>query len=58
MRGDHYVTLIVTTPTGLSKEAKELMRQFDEATSNSLKQENGADASMNKKEGFFGKKKK
>ncbi|MBE5891427.1 MAG: molecular chaperone DnaJ [Lachnospiraceae bacterium] len=58
LRGDHYVTLIVTTPTGLSKEAKELMRQFDEATSNSLKQENGADASMNKKEGFFGKKKK
>lgn len=58
VRGDHYVTLIVNTPTGLSKEAKELLREFDALTANSLNQENGADASMNKKEGFFSKKKK
>lgn len=58
VRGDHYVTLIVNTPTGLSKEAKELLREFDALTANSLNQENGADSSMNKKEGFFSKKKK
>ena len=58
VRGDHYVTLIVNTPAGLSKEAKELLREFDALTANSLNQENGADASMNKKEGFFSKKKK
>ena len=36
VRGDHYVTLVVETPEKLSKEAKELLRQFDEATGNSL----------------------
>ena len=37
VRGDHYVTLIVQTPTSLSAEAKELLRQFDEKTGNTLK---------------------
>ena len=36
IRGDHYVTLIVETPTKLSKEAKELLRQFDALTGDSL----------------------
>ena len=36
IRGDQYVTLIVQTPTGLNSEAKELLRQFDEATGGSL----------------------
>ena len=34
MRGDHYVTLVVQVPTGLSKEAKEALRKFDELTGN------------------------
>lgn len=35
-RGDQYITLIVNTPTRLSAEAKELLRQFDAASDNSL----------------------
>ena len=38
IRGDHYVTLVVETPTKLSKEAKDLLRQFDALTGDSLKQ--------------------
>ena len=53
MRGDHYVTLMVKTPTGLSGEAKELLRQFDQLTGNSLKSADEA----GKRNGFFGKKK-
>ncbi len=34
MRGDHYVTLIVQTPTGLNAEAKEALRAFDAACGN------------------------
>ncbi len=57
VRGDHYVTLVVNTPTALSKEAKELLRQFDAATGGSLTQENGADATpkAGKKKGFMDK---
>lgn len=33
VRGDHYVTLVVQTPTQLSAEAKELLRRYDEAAS-------------------------
>ena len=29
-RGDHLVTVVVETPTHLTKEQKELLRQFDE----------------------------
>ena len=36
IRGDHYVTLVVETPSKLSKEAKELLRQFDALTGDSL----------------------
>ncbi|MCR5655312.1 MAG: molecular chaperone DnaJ [Lachnospiraceae bacterium] len=36
VRGDHYVTLIVETPTKLSSEAKDLLKKFDAATSGSL----------------------
>jgi len=35
-RGDHYITLVVDTPTKLSKEAKELLKKFDELTGDSL----------------------
>ncbi len=36
VRGDHYVTLVTETPSRLSKEAKELLKQFDALTGNSL----------------------
>ena len=56
VRGDHYVTLIVNTPTGLSKEAKEALRKFDELTGVSLTKEGGAPASgKEKKKGFVDK---
>ena len=35
-RGDHYVTLVVQVPDKLSHEAKELLRQFDAETGNTL----------------------
>ena len=48
VRGDHYVTLVVATPTGLSKEAKEALRKFDELTGSSLTKEGGAQTSKKK----------
>ncbi len=36
IRGDHYVTLVVQVPDKLSNEAKELLRQFDAETGNTL----------------------
>lgn len=35
-RGDHYVTLVVQVPDKLKPEAKELLRQFDELTGDTL----------------------
>lgn len=58
VRGDHYVTLIVQTPTGLSKDAKDALRQFDALTGDSLNKENEATAPKaknEKKKGFMGK---
>ena len=60
MRGDHYVTLIVQTPTGLSKEAKEALRNFDSLSGNSLTQASGpqsgkSDKKSEKKKGFMDK---
>ncbi len=60
VRGDHYVDLVVQTPTGLNAEAKELLRQFDEATGGSLKKNGGADGGASsekpkKKKGFMDK---
>jgi molecular chaperone DnaJ len=56
MRGDHYVTLTVATPTNLSKEAKDLLRKFDEVSGGSLTKEGGAaSAKSEKKKGFMGK---
>lgn len=54
VRGDHYVTLIVNTPTGLSKEAKEALRRFDELSGGSLAKDGGA-TSTHKKKGFMDK---
>ena len=36
VRGDHYVTLVDQVPDKLSNEAKELLKQFDKETGNSL----------------------
>ena len=36
VRGDHYVTLVVDIPTKLSKEAKDLLKQFDQVTGDTL----------------------
>ena len=56
VRGNHYVTLIVNTPTGLSKEAKDALRKFDELTGGSRKKEGGAPSSgKEKKKGFMDK---
>lgn len=57
IRGDHYVTLVVQVPTGLNDEAKEALRRFDEASSQSLKKQGGSSHSEKhgKKKGFMGK---
>ncbi|MCI8391063.1 MAG: molecular chaperone DnaJ [Roseburia sp.] len=59
IRGDHYVDLVVQTPTGLNSEAKELLRQFDEAAGGSLRRSGGADGAPTekpkKKKGFMDK---
>lgn len=65
VRGDHYVTLVIQTPTKLSSEAKELLRRFDEETGDSLNAvknagENGGkkgsgEGKDKKKKGFFNK---
>ncbi len=36
IRGDHYITLVVQVPDKLSHEAKELLKQFDEQTGDTL----------------------
>lgn len=60
IRGDHYVTLVVQVPDKLSKEAKELLKKFDEETDDSLNaakrltgEEPTPDPSPKKKKKFF-----
>ena len=59
VRGDQYVTLVVQTPTGLSGEAKEALRHFDELTGGSLNRGNaggnGTQEKGKKKKGFMDK---
>ena len=45
-RGDQYVTVVVETPTHLTKEQKDLLRKFDEVT---------ADSATPKRKSFFEK---
>ena len=59
-RGDHYVTLVTQTPERMSKEAKELLKQFDALTGDSLneaKRVQDAETGTSEKDGG-GKKKK
>ena len=68
VRGDHYVTLVVEVPDKLKTEAKELLKQFDALTGDSLNatrqaeasgSESGGDANgTNAKDSKDGKKKK
>lgn len=66
IRGDHYVTLVVQVPDSISKEAKELLRKYDELTGDSLnyvknheaefKKDGSSDSKEDhpkKKKGFF-----
>lgn len=62
VRGDHYVTLVVQVPDKLSKEAKDLLKKFDEVTDDSLnaakkldKEKNGEEQpkETKKKKKFF-----
>lgn len=55
VRGDHYVTLVIQTPEKLSAEAKELLRKFDEITSNSLHAADNIDAEKDRKKKFWEK---
>lgn len=62
IRGDHYVTLVVSVPDKLKPEAKELLKQFDALTGDSLNatkqsDETSAETGKDAKEGN-GKKKK
>jgi molecular chaperone DnaJ len=63
VRGDHYVDLVVQTPTGLSADAKEALRQFDALTGDSLNRTGAQDGvgssdkqeKPKKKKGFMDK---
>lgn len=62
VRGDHYVTLVVQIPDKLKPEAKELLKQFDALTGDSLNAvKNATEAGENgskEKDSKDGKKKK
>ena len=62
VRGDHYVTLVVQTPDKLKPEAKELLRQFDAMTGDSLNAvkntTEASDGESKEKDGKEAKKKK
>ncbi|MCR5234274.1 MAG: molecular chaperone DnaJ [Lachnospiraceae bacterium] len=56
VRGDHYVTLVVQIPDHLSSEAKELLKEFDKVTGDTLHA--ASDQTENKdkkKKGFWNK---
>ena len=55
VRGDHYVTLVVQTPDKLSGEAKELLRQFDVLTGNSLNAASKSEDDPKEKKKFWKK---
>lgn len=43
VRGDHYLTLVIKTPEKLSKEAKDILKQFDAENGNTLSLSPAAD---------------
>lgn len=58
IRGDQYITLVVETPTKLSKEAKELLEKFDQLTGDSLHAADRAGENGEKPKEGKGKRKK
>ncbi len=58
VRGDHYVTLVVQVPDKLSHEAKELLRQFDAVTGDSLNAAKNASGQEQGSENKEGKRRK
>ena len=58
VRGDHYVTLVLQTPENLSKEARDLLKKFDELTGDSLNAAARAEAEKNSGDDSKSKKKK
>lgn len=52
IRGDHYVTLVVQVPDKLNEEQKQLLRQFDSITGNSLYVSKDKAEKQSKKKGF------
>ena len=48
VRGDHYVTLVIQVPTKLNEAAKQALREFDQATGNSLNQTAGTEKKSEK----------
>ncbi len=53
VRGDHYVTLVVEVPTGLSHAAKEALKEYDLESGNSLNQK--IEGGKSRKKGFINK---
>lgn len=58
VRGDHYVTLVVQIPDKLSHEAKELLKEFDAQTGDSLNAARKITGDEKGNEGSTGKEKK
>ncbi len=58
VRGDHYVTLVVQVPDKLSHEAKDLLKQFDECTGDSLNAAKNITSDTPEEPAGGGKKKK
>ena len=55
VRGDHYVTLVVQTPTNLNEEAKKALEAFDAACGNRPSEDSTSETSEKtekKKKGF------
>ena len=58
IRGDHYVTLVVQVPDKLSKEARDLLKKFDEITDDSLNAASRVSSDKSGEEKTDSKKKK
>ena len=58
VRGDHFVTLVVQVPDKLSHEAKELLKQFDEQTGDTLNAAKKASSDQTDEQAGGGKGKK
>ncbi len=52
VRGDHYVTLIVDVPKKLNEKAKQALREFDEASGDTLHPDLDLSQGRSKKKGF------